>query len=69
MRIFLKFCKNDVEEKAKVVRYLVFVLFLVNDGTSKLRSHKFVHVYNFAAILQRWEGAKGLDRTSTCQIP
>ena len=69
MRIFLKFCKNDVEEKAKVARYLVFVLFLVDNGTSKLRSHKFVHIYNFAAILWRWEEAKGLDCTSTCQIP
>ena len=36
MRIFLEFCKNDVKEKAEVARYLVFVLFLIDDGTSEV---------------------------------
>lgn len=70
VRVFLEFRKNKVDEEAEVARCLIFASFFVDDGTSKLRGHKFVHIRDCATVLWRWEGAKGFDRAlAASQIP
>jgi len=67
VRIFLECRKNDVNEKTKVAS-LIFVSFFINDSTSELRCHKFVHGCDVAAVLGRWERTKGFE-CATPQIP
>jgi len=69
MGIFLERCKNDVDEKTEVTRCLIFVLFFMDNSTSELGSHEFVHVCDAATLLGRREGTKGLDCAPTPQIP